>query len=215
MNNTPYQYVLRKPKINDGPSPLLLMVHGYGSNEKDLFSFANALPNNLTIVSIRGPIETFGMGYAWYDISIDHMGNKTYNNEMAIKSRDTIYKFILNCNKLFNTDPNNVSLLGFSQGAILVNAIALTFPNCVKNIMSLSGGVDENIINLSKIGFEKLSFYFSHGSQDEVLPYLQAKDSLKFLDKNNILYDFETYPVGHGVCPDNFKSMLAWLKNKL
>ena len=43
----------------------------------------------------------------------------------------------------------------------------------------------------------------------------QAKESLNFLNQNNIVFDFETYPVGHGVCPENFKSMLSWLNKKM
>lgn len=215
MSKGSFKYIIQKPKITNGLSPLLLMVHGYGSNENDLFSFSKSLPNNLTIISIRGDIETFGMGYAWYDISIDHLGNKKYDNIKAIESRDQIHNFIKDCPKYFNTDPNNVTLMGFSQGAILVNSVALTFPESIRNIISLSGGVDKTIINLANKSFDHLSFYFSHGSQDEILPYDLAKDSLDFLDQNKIIYDFETYPVGHGVCPENFESMVVWFRNKL
>ena len=84
MSKGSFKHIIQKPKITNGLSPLLLMVHGYGSNENDLFSFSKSLPNNLTIISIRGDIETFGMGYAWYDISIDHLGNKKYDNIKAI-----------------------------------------------------------------------------------------------------------------------------------
>ena len=56
-----------------------------------------------------------------------------------------------------------------------------------------------------------MSFYFSHGTNDIVLPYVQVKNSLEFLKINNINFKFESYPVGHGVSSDNFKSMLKWL----
>ena len=71
------------------------------------------------------------------------------------------------------------------------------------------------IENELEIKINDKSFYISHGSEDEVLPFNQAKESLNFLNQNNIVFDFETYPVGHGVCPENFKSMLSWLNNKM
>jgi len=215
MSNLPFYHIVRKSSIKDKQSPLLLMVHGFGSNEQDLFSFSRAIPSEFTIVSLRGPINTPGMGYAWYDIYFDLQGNKTYDIEMAIKSRDLILKCVKDCSKKYNTDIKNTTLMGFSQGSVLINAVALTYPKNIKNIISMSGGIDPNIITLSRHNLNDLSFYISHGTEDEVLPFNQAKESLDFLNQNKIIFDFETYPVGHGVCSENFKSMLSWLNKKM
>ena len=59
-----------------------------------------------------------------------------------------------------------------------------------------------------------MSFYISHGLNDEILPFDLSKKSLKILDDNNLNYIFEEYPIGHGVSPENFKSMLNWLIEK-
>ena len=72
-----------------------------------------------------------------------------------------------------------------------------------------------NIINLSKSSLRNLSFYISHGTLDEVLPYKLSKESLILLDENNLDYIFEDFPIGHGVSPDNIKSMLSWLSKRL
>ena len=215
MNEIPFFHLVRESNIKNRPSPLLLMVHGFGSNEEDLFSFSRALPSELTIVSLRGPVNIQNMGYAWYDISIDFKGNKIYDTQKAIDSRNKIVKCIDMCVSMYNTDKNNVTLMGFSQGSILVNAIALSYPKKINNVISLSGGIDPNIIDLSKSNLNKLNFYISHGTQDEVLPYNQAKESLDFLKNNNIDFEFQSYPVGHGVCPENFKAMLTWLNKKI
>ena len=135
MNDIPFYHILRKSNIKNGKSPLLLMVHGFGSNEEDLFSFCRALPKELTVISIRGPIEIQSMGYAWYDISIDHLGNKTYDTNKAIESRDQIVECIKKCTETYNTDPDNVTLLGFSQGAILSWAIAYKNSEIIRKII--------------------------------------------------------------------------------
>tara|TARA_B100001105_G_scaffold82477_1_gene65395 strand:- start:328 stop:978 length:651 start_codon:yes stop_codon:yes gene_type:complete len=215
MSKLPFFYLIKKSCLVDVPSPLLIMAHGYGSNENDLFSFSRALPDKLTIVSIRGDINIQNIGYAWYDINIDFNGNKIYDIEKAIESRDKVADCIEKCPEIYNTDKNNVTLLGFSQGSILVNAVALTYPEKVKNVIAFSGVVDPNIISLSSKSLKNLSFYISHGTLDEVLPYKLSKESLKFLEKNNLNFVFEDFPVGHGVSPENFKSMLSWLTKKL
>ncbi|MGY8945610.1 MAG: alpha/beta hydrolase [Flavobacteriales bacterium] len=215
MNKLPFFYLHKKSSLIDTPSPLLIMVHGYGSNENDLFSFARVLPKELTIISIRGNVNIQGIGYAWYDISMDFNGNKVYDIEKAIRSRDEIANCIDKCLEVYNTDRNNVTLMGFSQGSILINAVALTYPEKVKNIIALSGAIDPSIIKLSTNSLKNLSFYISHGTLDEVLPYNLSKESLTLLDENNLDYVFEDYPVGHGVSPDNIKSMLSWLVKRL
>ena len=215
MSKLPFFHLIKKSCLVDVPSPLLIMAHGYGSNENDLFSFSRNLPDKLTIVSIRGDINIQNIGYAWYDINIDFNGNKTYDIEKAIESRDKVADCIEKCTEIYNTDKNNVTLLGFSQGSILVNAVALTYPEKVKNVIAFSGVVDPNIISLSSKSLKNLSFYISHGTLDEVLPYNLSKESLKFLEKNNLNFVFEDFPVGHGVSPENFKSMLSWLTKKL
>ena len=215
MSKLPFFHLIKKSCLVDVPSPLLIMAHGYGSNENDLFSFSRDLPDKLTIVSIRGDINIQNIGYAWYDINIDFNGNKTYDIEKAIESRDKVADCIEKCTEIYNTDKNNVTLLGFSQGSILVNAVALTYPEKVKNVIAFSGVVDPNIISLSSKSLKNLSFYISHGTLDEVLPYNLSKESLKFLEKNNLNFVFEDFPVGHGVSPENFKSMLSWLTKKL
>ena len=215
MSKLPFFHLVKESSYKDKPSPLLVMVHGYGSNEDDLFSFARVLPMQLTIISIRGPISVQGMGYAWYDISFDSFGNKSYNQSQAIESRDKIIKCIDLCVETYNIDNKNISLMGFSQGAILINAIAITYPKKVKNVISLSGGIDPNILKPSLDYLNKINFYISHGTQDVVLPFNEAKESLKILNENKITYTFESFPVGHGVCPENFKSMLSWFEKKL
>lgn len=215
MSKLPFFHLIKKSCLIDVPSPLLIMAHGYGSNENDLFSFSRDLPDKLTIVSIRGDVNIQNIGYAWYDINIEFNGNKTYDIEKAIESRDKVADCIEKCTEIYNTDKNNVTLLGFSQGSILVNAVALTYPEKVKNVIAFSGVVDPNIISLSSKSLKNLSFYISHGTLDEVLPYNLSKESLKFLEKNNLNFIFEDFPVGHGVSPENFKSMLSWLTKKL
>ena len=51
-----------------GPHPAIILLHGYGSNSGDLFSFANYLPSDHIIISLQAPMENPFGGYAWYSI---------------------------------------------------------------------------------------------------------------------------------------------------
>lgn len=57
MSNTEatFEYIERLPLDPTKKAPLMVLLHGYGSNEKDLFSFASELPKELHIISLRAP----------------------------------------------------------------------------------------------------------------------------------------------------------------
>ena len=78
--NLSLHHLVREPKIKLDKNPLLLLLHGYGSNEDDLFSFANELPDTYYIISARAPFTLQYGSYAWYSINFDANENKFSNN---------------------------------------------------------------------------------------------------------------------------------------
>ncbi len=121
------KHIIRKSSLTEN-APLLILLHGYGSDENDLFSFAGELPEELFIISVRAPYPMQPSGNAWYAINFDAEKGKWSDNEQAILSRDLIAKFIDEAIETYPVNKNNVSLLGFSQGSILSYAVALTYP---------------------------------------------------------------------------------------
>ena len=84
-------YIVRTPKITSENPPLLLLLHGYGSNEEDLFSFAEELPDELLIVSPQAPLSMGFGSYAWYSINFDEINGKFSDLKEAKESIDKIF----------------------------------------------------------------------------------------------------------------------------
>lgn len=210
-------HLVRKPAISSENSPLLILLHGYGSDENDLFSFAEELPGEFLILSVRAPYPMQPFGNAWYAIHWDNTDGKFSDDEQAVESRDRIANFIDEAIEEYSVDENNVSLLGFSQGSILSYAVALSYPEKVKNIIALSGYINQGIL---KTGYENndfsnLDFYCSHGSEDQVIPVQWARQNKPFLDKLGIKNQYSEFPVGHGVAPQNFFEFKSWLEKRI
>ncbi|HEY9183719.1 MAG TPA: alpha/beta fold hydrolase [Salegentibacter sp.] len=210
-------HFVRKPSIASEKTPLLIMLHGYGSDENDLFSFAEELPGELFIISVRAPYPMQAFGNAWYAIHWDNTDGKFSDDEQAVESRDRIANFINEAVEEYKVDKNNVSLLGFSQGTILSYAVALSYPEKVKNIIALSGYINQGILKngYEKNDFSNLDFYCSHGSQDQVIPVQWARQNKPFLDKLGIKNQYSEFPVGHGVAPQNFFEFKSWLEKRI
>ena len=164
MSELSLHHITRPSSLTEN-APLLIMFHGYGSDENDLFGFASEMPEELFIVSARAPYPIQPYGNAWYAINFDAEMNKWNDNEQAIKSRDVIAKFIDEVKATYPINKDNVTLLGFSQGTILSFAIGLSYPEKVKNIIGLSGYVNKEILKngYANNDFSNLKVYTSHG----------------------------------------------------
>jgi phospholipase/carboxylesterase len=156
-------------------------------------------------------------GNAWYAINFDAERGKWNNNEQAIKSRDLISKFLDEAIATYPVDENNVSLLGFSQGSILSYAVALTYPEKVKNVVALSGYIVRDIFpdDMETKDYSNLDFYCSHGSVDQVIPVDWSRQTPTFLNSLNIKNKYSEFPVGHGVAPQNFYEFKEWLIKRI
>lgn len=217
IQNFSLQHIIKEPKIKSDKSPVLIMLHGYGSDENDLFSFAGELPEDLFIISAKAPYSMQPYGNAWYEIHWDNNDGKFSDDIQAITSRETIRDFIDEVIKNYPVDAENINLLGFSQGSILSYAVALSYPEKIKNVVALSGYVNQGIL---KEGYEQndfsgLDFYCSHGSVDQVIPVDWARKTKPFLENLSIKNSYSEFPVGHGVAPQNFYELKEWLKARI
>jgi phospholipase/carboxylesterase len=208
-------YIVREPKLKQNKNPLLLLLHGYGSNEEDLFSFASELPGEYYVVSVRAPFDMMYGSYAWYAINFDADENKFSDIGQARESRDIIAAFIDEtiANPLIDAD--NVTLIGFSQGSILSYAVALSYPEKVKRVVAMSGYFNPEIAvdDFAGNDFSNLKIFASHGSDDQVIPVEWARKSIPVLEHLKIPVVYKEYPVGHGVAPQNFFDFKNWLQS--
>ena len=209
-------HLVRESSLKEN-APLLIMLHGYGSDENDLFSFAAELPEEIFIISARAPYPMHPYGNAWYTIYFDAPQGKWSDIEQSILSRDLIAKFIDEVCEAYPVNKSNGTLLGFSQGTVLSYATAFTYPEKIKNVIALSGYINKDILpeNFVEKDYSHLNFYCSHGSADQVIPVDWARQISPFLKQLDITHSYSEFPVGHGVAPQNFYEFKNWLKERV
>ena len=207
-------YLIREPKEILDKNPLLLLLHGYGSNEEDLFSFANELPQDHYVISVRAPYDLQPYGHAWYAIHFDADENKFSDNEQAKESVQLMASFMDEVLQKYPIDAQKVSLIGFSQGAILSYAIALSYPEKIQRVVAMSGYLNTEMVkpNFENNNFSNLKIFASHGTVDQVVPVDWARKAAPALTQLGIEIVYKEYPVGHGVAPQNFYDFKNWLQ---
>jgi phospholipase/carboxylesterase len=209
-------HLVREPKIKLDKNPLLLLLHGYGSNEEDLFSFATELPEEYYIISARAPYDMTYGSYAWYAINFDADENKFSDIGQAQQSRDLIANFIDELVATYAIDSTNVTLIGFSQGSILGYAVALSYPEKVQRLVAMSGYLNTEIAvdDFATNDLKNLKIFASHGTVDQVIPVDWARKSIPLLEELGISVVYKEYQVGHGVAPQNFFDFKNWLQSE-
>ena len=204
------KYLVREPKVKAEKKKALILLHGVGSNESDLFSLANQFPDDYLVISARGQF-TLGAGrYAWFNVDFS-TGKPIFDKAQEASSRELIRKFIVQVKKEYQLD--EVYLGGFSQGAIMSLSIGLTHPTEVQRVIALSGRllVEIRPFITKNDDLQKLKIFLAHGTQDNTLQIAFARDAKAFLDSLPVQLSYYEYEMGHQINGSVIKDVNAWL----
>jgi phospholipase/carboxylesterase len=207
---------LAMPRNHSEKTPLLLLLHGFGANEDDLFSLAPYLDERFMIVSARAPLTIRPHSYAWFNLNFTPEG-VTVDLEEARQSLDTLHKFINELIDLYQIDRHSVYLMGFSQGAMMSLAIALTYPGTATAVVSMSGRLLSQTLNgmSDKDALIGLPIFVAHGTHDEVLPIQHARNAREKLSEFPVDLTYREYDMGHEISAESIDDIMRWLKNQL
>lgn len=200
----------------DGPPPLLLLLHGLGSNERDLVGLAPYLDPRFQIVSARAPHSLVPDGYAWFEIGWT-ANDITINFQQAEQSRVLLLGFIAEVLVAYSGDPARVYLLGFSQGAIMSASVTLTEPEVIAGAVLMSGRIPEEIRPLIAPA-ERLAgkpFLVVHGTADTVLPIRNGRASRALLATLPVALTYQEYAMAHEVSAQSLADVATWLTARL
>lgn len=205
-------YLVRQQQDTTKQAPVLILLHGYGSNEKDLFSFAEKIPDNWLVVSVRAPIILGNNKFKWYDVKL--VDEKiTMNFEAEEKSRKSLLRLIDQIISKYNVDKNKILTAGFSQGANMALGLALTAPKKVLAAGCFSGRFMKEIKPLikNKEALKSKQVFISHGTEDQMLPMKYAEENQQILKNWGINITLSTDKVAHSISEKQLNDFVKWI----
>jgi phospholipase/carboxylesterase len=206
-------YVFKAPGKAVEKPPLVILLHGIGSNENDLFGLASQLPDNFLVVSARAPYH-YGMdGYSWFDVDFSGV-TPVINQQQELKSRGSILKFIEELKALHSFDASQVYLCGFSQGAIMSYGVGLTEAAKIKGIAVLGGRMLEEVKAQVKLNpaLSRLKVLIYHGTNDKVIQVERAREANNYLKGMGIAAEYKEFPAGHEISKAMVMGLNEWLR---
>jgi phospholipase/carboxylesterase len=212
QTDLPLKY-LEQANAESSHQPLVIFLHGYGSNEQDLFGIKDDLPATYTYLSVRAPMTMEEGSYQWFR----KKGEGAYNGKTddLKSSGQVLLDFIAQAAKKYHTEPDKVFLVGFSQGAIMSYEVALRHPEAVGGIAALSG----RILPVLKSELKKeekhpsLAIFIGHGKEDTRLPFKDGTDADNLLQSLLLKPEFHAYEgLGHTISAAEIEDLNAWLQ---
>lgn len=208
------QYLVREPQNITPETPVLFLLHGYGSNEEDLFSFVPTLPEDWLVISFRAPKDSSYGGYAWFDIDFNNAENFVDENE-ANEAVKLVLENIMGVTNRYGLTDNKTHLCGFSQGGMIACSLALQYPDLFSKVACLSSYPEEKLLNnidRNKKKYENMRFFISHGTEDAVIPLEWGRKAADLLYDLSAYFSFREYMSGHGVNQKNYLDLMDFFK---
>ena len=205
---SPFTFTHTAPEGSAGKQPAIFLLHGMGSHEQDLPQLVTDFKESHHIFSLRGPIE-FEPGYAFFTIEEAGKPIRVVFDKVLMYIQSFIHEAIVE----FELDAEQIYVLGFSQGAVLAQSLALTMGSAIRGVVALSGYVPDFVkMEYSGQPVDHLNVFISHGEYDYIIPPQWGKESKEYFESLGANVTFKTYQDGHGVTPENKQDLVAFLQ---
>lgn len=204
---------LVQPKSDQSPPhPTLILLHGRGTNEDDLFGLVPYLDPRLLVVSVRAPFAFPYGGWTWYDVL--EVGSP--HPQQFIESYDRLLQFLADAKRHYPIDERRIFLLGFSMGTVMSFALSLTKPEEIAGVVAHSGYVPEQTdLAFAWDRLQHTGFFVAHGEYDPVIPVHFGRRAKELLVAAHADVTYREYPIAHQVSEESLTDLAGWLRQRI
>lgn len=198
-----------KPESERAGTPLLVLLHGYGANEADLFGLAEQLPEEFTVLSVRAGLVA-GSGYAWFPLQ----GDLAIDPASVIEATRALDDWLEPVAAGFSS----VTLLGFSQGMAMAVSLMRHRPGRYAAVVGLSGfvaAIADPFFQDAELREAKAPFFWGRDQADPVLPQPLIEQSNEWLSGHTELMKVLYTGMWHGICQAEVGHIGEFLRAKV
>jgi phospholipase/carboxylesterase len=201
------------PRSGGKAKKLVVFCHGYGSNGDDLISLAPHWAPTLPDVEFLSPnapqvFESYSSGYQWFSL-------REFTSEFIRSGLDQatpiLRDFLLHELYVRNLTPEDLAIVGFSQGGMIALDVMFLLPG-IAGIICYSGAFYPR--QSATINKPYPNVLLAHGDNDDVVPYDY------FLESHNNLVKLGVQPqtltcsgLGHSIDSEGLNTGGTFLSN--
>jgi phospholipase/carboxylesterase len=199
---------------SSGPAPLLIALHGYGANKRQMMREAQQMaPEGFAIASLQGfhqhikePREPGGplrFGFGWLtnfrpeeSVAVHHEAVKNLVSQLVAEGV---------------ADSSRIYLLGFSQSCALNYRFAFTYPEVLRGVIGICGGIPGDWNQNPLYRASQLDVLHLAGTRDEFYTPERIRDYETQLATRARSVTFKTYDAAHELVPQMREDIRQWL----
>lgn len=198
---------IREPEHISGETPVILLLHGFSGDENSMWAFANKIPKESLVISLRAPFSSHGVGlggYTWINQPLQYW--PVYQD--FFPAVEEIKLHIQNLASYYpQVNFDYLSIVGFSQGGAVGFALANTFPGTVNKLALLSSFLPDACEGfLDNQTFQEMQVFIAHGEKDEIVDIALAEYAANILSDLSPNLVFCRSDVGHQLGSDCFNA---------
>lgn len=191
---------------------LLLMIHGWTGDENSMWVFARGLPPDYWIIAPRAPHPLESGGYSWRPPHPETFGRPSL--EMLKPAAEALISLVDGYSSSVGVDAKQFDVMGFSQGAAMVNVIGLLHPQRVRKMAVLAGFVPSGMEEIiARRPLEGKSVFVAHGTQDELVTVERARASIELLEQAGAKVTYCEDEVGHKLSAACLRALESFLED--
>jgi phospholipase/carboxylesterase len=200
------------PAQNTRSRDLLIALHGLGDSMAGYTWIPEAIGNpNLNVLLVNAP-EAYYTGFAWYDFGLDPA--------IAAPGVERSYRLLESLlqstgEKGFPAD--RTILFGFSQGCLMSTETAVRYPHRLAGVIGVSGYVHDvhRLLKLASPVAREQKFLITHGSEDPLIPFADAKKDFDILKAAGFQIDFRAFSKTHTIVEPEFSLFRSFIAQQI
>ena len=197
-------HALTSSDVHAVSGPVVVLLHGYGSNERDLVGLMPFLPEGLPWVSLRAPLALGAEGAAWFPIV--RPGDP--DPEPVAEATDAVWSWI--DEHLPAGTP--VVALGFSQGGMMATQLLRTRPERVAATVVLGGFVQSASQPADgELALRRPPVFWGRGADDRVIAPVAIERTLSWLPEHATVTQHVYPQLGHSISQAELEDVSAFL----
>lgn len=177
--------------------PVLLTLHGTGSNEHEIATLAPRLDPRAGVLSPRGLVRENGMP-RWFR----RLGEGVFDVDDVLTRAGELAGFLRAAREHYDLGARPLVAVGFSNGANIALATAMLHPDVLSRVVALSGmypfGDRDAAGDLDGVRVTTLN-----GSEDPMAPLASVEHLVAVLRERGAQVDQHVRPGGHGITPED------------
>lgn len=198
----------------DQPAPLLIALHGYGANKRQMMREAVSLaPDGFAIASLQGfhqhmkePKEPGGplrFGFGWLTNFHPEESVAIHHQALMDLTKTLVSEGVADAKRIF--------LLGFSQSCALNYRFAFTHPDLLRGVVGICGGLPGDWESSEHYRPTRAAVLHLAGTRDEFYPPSRVADYEDRLKLRAQSVEFKSYDAAHEMVPAMREDVSGWL----